>query len=106
MKKIFFAIGAMAVGVAAVAPAHADYAIVKFSSGVAAYGLTRLWRLQTERSFGLCGDTTVTTTCRAYQLLNTSLTWSSLGTCAGTSEPRSSPMVGVQFSGAPAVGLS
>ena len=33
MKKILFAIGALAVGVTAAAPAHADYAIVKFNSG-------------------------------------------------------------------------
>ena len=33
MKKILFAIGALALGLTAAAPAHADFAIVKFNSG-------------------------------------------------------------------------
>ena len=33
MKKILFAIGTLALGLTAAAPAHADYAIVKFNSG-------------------------------------------------------------------------
>ena len=33
MKKILFAIGTLALGLTATAPAHADYAIVKFNSG-------------------------------------------------------------------------
>jgi hypothetical protein len=33
MKKLIFAIGVLALGLAATAPAHADYAIVKFKSG-------------------------------------------------------------------------
>jgi hypothetical protein len=33
MKKILFAIGALALGFTATAPAHADFAIVKFNSG-------------------------------------------------------------------------
>ena len=33
MKKILFAIGALALLLTATAPAHADYAIVKFNSG-------------------------------------------------------------------------
>jgi hypothetical protein len=33
MKRLMFAIGALALGLSAVAPAHADYAIVKFKSG-------------------------------------------------------------------------
>ena len=33
MKKILFAIGALALGLTATAPAHADFAIVKFNSG-------------------------------------------------------------------------
>jgi hypothetical protein len=33
MKRLMFAIGALALGLVATAPAHADYAIVKFKSG-------------------------------------------------------------------------
>ena len=33
MKKFLFAIGALALGLTATAPAHADFAIVKFNSG-------------------------------------------------------------------------
>ena len=33
MKKILFAIAALALGLTATAPAHADFAIVKFNSG-------------------------------------------------------------------------
>ena len=33
MKKILFAIGALGLGLTAAAPAHADFAIVKFNSG-------------------------------------------------------------------------
>jgi hypothetical protein len=33
MKKILFAIGTLALGLTAAAPAHADYAIVRFNSG-------------------------------------------------------------------------
>jgi hypothetical protein len=33
MKKILFAIGALGLGLTATAPAHADFAIVKFNSG-------------------------------------------------------------------------
>ena len=33
MKRLVFAIGVLALGVAATAPAHADFAIVKFNSG-------------------------------------------------------------------------
>jgi hypothetical protein len=33
MKKFLFAIGALALGLTATAPAHADFAIVKFKSG-------------------------------------------------------------------------
>ena len=33
MKKILFAIGTLTLGLAAAAPAHADYAIVRFNSG-------------------------------------------------------------------------
>jgi hypothetical protein len=33
MKKIIFAISALALGLTATAPAHADFAIVKFNSG-------------------------------------------------------------------------
>ncbi len=33
MKNILFAIGALALGLTATAPAHADFAIVKFNSG-------------------------------------------------------------------------
>ncbi len=33
MKKLLFAIGAPALGLTATAPAHADFAIVKFNSG-------------------------------------------------------------------------
>ena len=33
MKKILLAIGALALGLTATAPAHADFAIVKFNSG-------------------------------------------------------------------------
>ena len=33
MKKILFAIGTLALGLTATAPAHADFAIVKFNSG-------------------------------------------------------------------------
>ena len=33
MKKILFAIGTLVLGLTAAAPAHADYAIVKFNSG-------------------------------------------------------------------------
>ena len=67
MKKILFAIGALALGLTATAPAHADFAIVKFNSGYAAFGLTLSWRLQMERSSGLYGGTTATTTCRPCQ---------------------------------------
>jgi hypothetical protein len=33
MKRLMFAVGALALGLVATAPAHADYAIVKFKSG-------------------------------------------------------------------------
>ena len=33
MKRLMFAVGALALGLVATAPAHADYAIVKFNSG-------------------------------------------------------------------------
>jgi hypothetical protein len=33
MKGLIFAVGALALGLVATAPAHADYAIVKFKSG-------------------------------------------------------------------------
>jgi hypothetical protein len=33
MKRLLFAIGALALGLTAAAPAHADYAIVSFNSG-------------------------------------------------------------------------
>ena len=33
MKRLVFAIGVLALGFAATAPAHADFAIVKFNSG-------------------------------------------------------------------------
>ena len=33
MKRVVFAVGALALGLMATAPAHADYAIVKFKSG-------------------------------------------------------------------------
>jgi hypothetical protein len=33
MKKVVFAIGVLALGLTATAPAHADFAIVKFNSG-------------------------------------------------------------------------
>ena len=33
MKRLFFAAGVLALGLTATAPAHADFAIVKFNSG-------------------------------------------------------------------------
>jgi hypothetical protein len=33
MKRLMFAVGALALGLTATAPAHADFAIVKFNSG-------------------------------------------------------------------------
>ena len=33
MKRLFFAVGVLALGLTATAPAHADFAIVKFNSG-------------------------------------------------------------------------
>lgn len=33
MRRLAFAIGVLALGVSAVAPAHADFAVVKFKSG-------------------------------------------------------------------------
>ena len=33
MKRLVFAVGVLALGLGATAPAHADYAIVKFNSG-------------------------------------------------------------------------
>jgi hypothetical protein len=33
MKRLFFAVGVLALGLTAPAPAHADFAIVKFNSG-------------------------------------------------------------------------
>ena len=33
MKRLMFAVGVLALGFGATAPAHADYAIVKFNSG-------------------------------------------------------------------------
>jgi hypothetical protein len=33
MKRLMFAVGALALALSAAAPAHADYAIVKFKSG-------------------------------------------------------------------------
>jgi hypothetical protein len=33
MKRLAFAVGVLALGLVATAPAHADYAIVKFKSG-------------------------------------------------------------------------
>jgi hypothetical protein len=32
MKRLMFAVGVLALGLVAAAPAHADYAIVKFNS--------------------------------------------------------------------------
>ncbi len=38
MKRLAFAVGVLALGLVATAPAHADYAIVKFKSG-----FCRIW---------------------------------------------------------------
>ena len=78
MKKFLFAIGALALGLTATAPAHADFAIVKFKSGYCriwdhtavappdgtfvwfVWGHHRYYRLPTlgiaQQGFGLLGD--------------------------------------------------
>jgi hypothetical protein len=83
MKKLVFAIGALALGLTATAPAaHADYAIVKFNSGYC-----RIWT-----------DTVVAPPDGTFVWF----AWlsSSLDTCVGMSERRSPAGIDSQFSGA------
>ena len=43
MKRLAFAVGVLALGLVATAPAHADYAIVKFKSGYCRITGCRRW---------------------------------------------------------------
>jgi hypothetical protein len=71
MKKILFAVGALALGLTATAPAHADFAIVKFNSGYC-----RIWSdtvvAPPDGTFvWFVWGITATTGCRPYQSPNT-----------------------------------
>ena len=86
MKRLMFAVGALALGLTATAPAHADFAIVKFNSGYCriydntawappdgtfvwfVWGHHRYYRLPT------------------LPIAQHKLDSSSLGTCAGTTD--------------------
>ena len=86
MKRLIFGVGALALGFVATAPAHADYAIVKFKSGYCriydntawappdgtfvwfVWGYHRYYRLPT------------------LGVAQHKLDSSSLGTCAGTTD--------------------
>ena len=84
MKKFLFAIGVLVLGLTATAPAHADFAIVKFNSGYCRIYDNTAWA-PPDGTF-VCGATTATTACRPCRSPSTSWASSSLGTCAGTIE--------------------
>jgi hypothetical protein len=97
MKKFLFAIGALALGLTATAPAHADFAIVKFKSGycriwadtvVAPPDGTFVWFVWGHHRYYPC---------RTWLSPSTNYTTSSLDICAGTGETRP-PVLGDRFS--------
>ena len=84
MKRLAFAVGVLALGFVATAPAHADFAIVKFRSGYCRIGITPLWRLRMATSCGGVGITTGITGCRLSASPITSCTRRLLGIAAIT----------------------
>ena len=86
MKRLMFAVGVLALGLAATAPAHADYAIVKFNSGYCRIYDNTAWPPPDGTFVWFCGATIAITACRPCRSPSTSSDSSSLGTCAGTTD--------------------
>ena len=98
MKRLAFAVGVLALGFVATAPAHADFAIVKFRGGYC-LGITPLWRLRMATSCGGVGITTGITGYRPSASPSTNCTKRLLGIAAGTfskllASPKAKPAAG------------
>ena len=86
MKGLIFAVGALALGLVATVPAHADYAIVKFKSGYCRIYDNTAWAPPDGTFVWFVWGHHRSTACRPWASPSTSSGWSSLGTYAGTTD--------------------